>query len=143
MLLHSTPLHSTPLHSTPLPSTPLHSTALHSTPLQRGRSWNAVVRAEADVHSHPDLGPGIEDAGNAGPWTLALQALRAYEQQRGPIEDLHYPGGNEARVQMCDDHRFLLHNLPNADAVPQYEGDQNNNLRLQEHWRHALRDLRN
>ena len=107
-----------------------------------GRSLQAVVRAEVDVHSHPLIGPRIEDAGNAGPWTLALQALRAYEDQVGQIEDLHYPGEDEPRWHLCDAHRFLLHNLPSTDAVPQYEVDENNNLRLQEHWRLALRDLR-
>jgi len=66
---------------------------------------------------------------------------QAYEQQHGEIEDLRMPEENSSERQQCEAHLTLLRHLPSTDAVPQYERDEHNNLRLQEHWRVALQGL--
>ena len=93
------------------------------------------------MHLHPQVAPQVTESSNIGPWTLALQAIQAYEQQRGLVVDFQMPEENSTRGQQCKAHVTLLRNLPSKDAVPQYERDEHNSLRLQEHWRVALRGL--
>ena len=107
---------------------------------RRGYSdWYDVE--ETGVHLHPQVAPQVTESLNIGPWTLALQAIQAYEQQRGLVVDFHMPEENSTGGQQCKAHVTLLRNLPSTDAVPQYERDEHNSLRLQEHWRVALRGL--
>ena len=105
----------------------------------RNAGWHVVE--ETEVHLHPEVAPLVTESFNIGPWTLALQAIQAYEQQHGAVEDLQMPEENSAEGQQCKAHLTLLQHLPSTDAVPQYERDEHNNLRLQEHWRVALRGL--
>ena len=94
------------------------------------------------MHLHPEVAPQVAGSFNTGPWTLALQAIQAYEREHGEIKDLHMPDEENSSVrQQCEAHLTLLRHLPSTDAVPQYERDEHNNLRLQEHWRVALRGL--
>lgn len=91
--------------------------------------------APGDTPGGPqDGGQGSGAGGGAG---AAQETVAAIEEP--PVSE----GGEENNTagQQCKAHVTLLRNLPSKDAVPQYERDEHNSLRLQEHWSVALRGL--